>query len=257
MALYFIGIGPSIDYLSVKALEILSRVDKVIVDTYTSIVDNIDHIEDYIPGSIEIVYARRKDLEGGSIDKIVEEALSKDIALLVPGDPFIATTHDAIRIEAVKKGVKVEVIYGVSIYSMAASATGLQAYKFGKTVTLVYPTSFKPYSVIETIYDNMDRGLHTLLLLDLKLEEGIAMTIPEAVEILLTLEKELNGRRLPDAIAVGLAKLGTRDEKKVADYLRNLGNHDYPGPPHAIVIVGKLHPMEKEALETLCRLRIY
>ncbi len=256
MTIYFIGIGPSIKYLSIKAIEVLGRVEKIYIDTYTNIIPDfsVETIRRYCRGDVEIVYADRTMLEGRGIDAIVREAMEKEIALLVPGDPFIATTHDAIRVEALAKGVEVRVVYGVSIYSLAASATGLQAYRFGKTVTLVYPRGFKPYSVVETIYDNLDRELHTLLLLDLRIDEGVAMTIGEAVEILLDLEREYGGDKLGDTIAVGLARLGTDNEYVKADLLPSLAKYNYPPPPHSIVVVAKPHPMELEALHLIADL---
>lgn len=257
MTIYFIGLGPSPEYMSLKAIKVLERVDKIYIDVYTSIVPGsiYNFIRKYVRADAEIVFANRSMLEGKGINSIVEEARRKDIGIIIPGDPFIATTHDAIRIEALSKGVDVRVVYGVSIYSLAPSASGLQAYRFGKTVTLVYPHGFKPYSVIETIYDNLDRNLHTLVLLDLRLEENVAMTIPEAVDILLDLEREFSGKNiLGKVIAVGLAQIGAEKEYVRADLLPNLSKYNYPPPPHSIIIVAKPHPMELDALHLICRL---
>ncbi len=251
MTLYFIGLGPSIEYLSLKAIRVLKNADKIIVDTYTSLVPgfSIDYLRKVVGEKPVIVMARRSDLEGKAIDSIIEEALDKDIALLVPGDPFIATTHDAIRVEAYKRGVHIETVYGVSVYGIAASASGLQAYRFGKTVTLVYPIGFKPYSVIDTIYDNLSRNLHTLLLLDLKLDKGVAMTIPEAVHILLDLEREYAIEPFLDKVlGIGLARLGTSEEFVKADRLSNLDRYGYPKPPHSIIVVAKPHPIELDLM---------
>ncbi len=257
MTLYFIGMGPSIEYLSLKAIAILKSVDKVVVDRYTSIVPDysIDRLREIIGCKPVIVEASRSDLEGWSIKSIVEEAIEKDIALLVPGDPFIATTHDAIRLEALKKGVDVEVVYGVSVYCLVASASGLQAYRFGKSVTLVYPEGFKPYSVLETIYDNLKRGLHTLLFLDLKIDKGVAMTIPEAIDLLLSLDREYSSNPILDrVIGVGLAQIGTDRETVRADILSRLSSYEYPEPPHSLVIVAKPHPIELELLHYIGKL---
>jgi diphthine synthase len=251
--LYFIGIGLSIKHLTLEAIDAVRRVDKIYVDTYTSIVPDLD-INEFrrITGfNGEIIYAKRNMLEGEGIEKIVLEAMDKDIAILVPGDPFIATTHDAIRVEALKRGVRVVTINGLSIYSLAPSRTGLQAYRFGKTATLVYPEAFKPYYTIETIYDNLERNLHSLILLDLRIDENKAMRISEAVDILQDLDdKGLLGK----VLAVGIARLGSSDEFIIADRLVDLKKYDYPPPPHSIIIVAKPHPIELENLYYLCRL---
>lgn len=265
MTLYFIGLGPSLDYLSLKAIEILRRVDKIYIDTYTSIVPGFS-VEKLIEitgrDTKNIVLARRNDLEGEGIARIVSEAKEHDIAVLVPGDPFIATTHDAIRLEALEKGVNVAVVHGVSIHSLAASATGLQAYKFGKTVSLVYPREFKPYSTIEVIRDNLSRGLHTLVLLDLRLDEGIAMTINEAVDIMIRLEKEYcssisNCRPvLEDTLGIACVQLGTDNQVVKADLLPKLRDYDYPSPPHSIIVAGDLHPVELELVRHIGRMPV-
>ncbi len=249
MTLYFIGLGLSSKHLTLEAIEAIRSVDKIIIDTYTSIVYEFspEKITSINPKA-ELVLARRRDLEGRSISRIVEEAKTRDIAILVPGDPFIATTHDAIRIEALEKKVDVRIIHGISIYSVAASATGLQMYRFGKTVTLVYPEAFKPYSTIETIYDNLSRNLHTLVLLDLKLEENRAMTIKEAVDILLDLDED---KILADVIGVGLSRAGTPLQTIHADILSEIKKYEYPGPPECIVVVAKPHPLEVDALKLI------
>ncbi len=245
--LIFVGLGLSMKHLNIEAIEALRSADKIIVDSYTNIVPDfsVSELKKIIGGDREIILAKRRDLEGESIRRIIIEAKEKNIAILVPGDPFIATTHDAIRLEALEKGVPVKTVHNVSIYSVAPSAVGLQAYRFGKTVTLVYPTYFKPYSTIETIYDNLSRNLHTLLLLDLKLEENIAMTIPEAVEIILDLDQR---GILGKTLAVGIAQAGTNNQYLKADRLANLVNYEYPRPPHSIVIVAKPHPIELDML---------
>ncbi len=243
--LVFIGLGLNPKHLNLEAIEALKTIDKAYLDRYTSIIPGFspENLRRHYKG--ELVIADRSMLEGRGIKRIVDEASKMNIAVIVPGDPFIATTHDAIRLEALIKGVEVRVVHNISVYSAAASATGLQAYRFGKTTTLVYPEAFKPYSTLETIYGNIGRNLHTLVLLDLKLEKDKAMTIPEAVEILLDLDEK---RVLNQYLAIGAARIGSSEERLVADKLENLGKYNYPPPPHSIIIVAKPHPLELDAL---------
>ncbi len=250
--LVFIGLGLSTKHLTLEAIQYLYRVDKIIVDTYTNIVPDLSkELFEYIGREKEIIWAERKDLEGTSIKEIVEEARGRDIAIVVPGDPFIATTHDAIRVEALKQGVKVVVVNGLSIYSLAVSRTGLQAYRFGKTVTLVYPDYSKPYSVIDAIYDNLERNLHTLVLLDLRVKENKYMDIGEAIGLLLDMDEK---NMLDKVIGIGLARIGCLDEMIVADKIGELDKYSYPGPPHSIIIVAKPHPIELDNLRYIAGL---
>ena len=54
----------------------------------------------------------------------------------------------------------------------AVGASGLQLYTFGQAVSLVFFTdTWKPDSFYARIKENSDLGLHTLVLLDIKVKE--------------------------------------------------------------------------------------
>ena len=54
----------------------------------------------------------------------------------------------------------------------AAGACGLQLYNFGQTVSLVFFTdTWRPDSFYDRIQENAGLGMHTLLLLDIKVKE--------------------------------------------------------------------------------------
>lgn len=250
--LVFVGLGLDPGDLNLKAIHYMKIADEVILDTYTSILpkDYYEFLEKLVVGK-KITYARRGDLEGGEARRIAEEARNKNIIILTPGDPFIATVHDAIRVEALARGVEVVVVNNVSILTKAIAKCGLQSYKFGKMVTLVYPDVSKPYSVINVIYDNLSRNLHTLLLLDLRLEENRLMKIPEAIDLLIDMDYE---GKLRDKISVAIARLGFREEFVVADRFVNLKKYTYPDPPHSLIITSTLHPIELENLYYICGL---
>ncbi len=261
MTLYIAGFGTSLDYVTRRLLEVLREADKVYIDSYTSIAPGLD------PGTVsrlapraEVVVADRRMLEEGQ-GEIIEEARGRNVVVLVPGDPMLATTHVTLRIEAVKRGVPVELIHGVSGLQAVISLTGLQVYRFGRTVTLVYPEEgLRPYSTVEYTWENLRRGLHTLILLDLRLDEGKAMTIPEAVEILLGLEEELAREEgvepmIRHSLLVGVARAGTRDAKCVAGSPDKVASAEYPPPPHSLIVTApRLHPVEEEALHYFCGL---
>lgn len=244
--LVFVGLGYSLRQLTLEALEELKSADMIYIDTYTSLYeDPLTTIAELNPRAI-VVLARRRDLEGPAIRDVLEHAKTKKVVVAVPGDPFIATTHDAILSEAIKEGVKVKIVHGISFITMAYSRLGLQSYRFGKHVTLVQPRYFKPYSTIQVIYDNLSRNLHTVVLLDLDVEERRAMTIPEAVDVLLDLDYS---GELKDHMALGVARLGWRDEKICANSVQGLKLYKYPPPPHSIIILAQLDPVEARFVE--------
>jgi diphthine synthase len=54
----------------------------------------------------------------------------------------------------------------------AVGVCGLQLYNFGQTVSLVFFTStWKPDSFYDRVKENADLGMHTLMLLDIKVKE--------------------------------------------------------------------------------------
>ncbi|MEM2744540.1 MAG: SAM-dependent methyltransferase, partial [Nitrososphaerota archaeon] len=125
MTLFFIGLGINgCKYLTLKGLEILKKSNKIFLDIYTSKINEKDIKELSKLISKEIIIANREMLENGAL-KIIEEAKDKNIAILIPGDPFIATTHISLKELAIERNIKIETIHGVSIVSAAISLSGL------------------------------------------------------------------------------------------------------------------------------------
>jgi len=174
---------------------------------------------------------------------------------LVPGDPLIATTHVDLRIRAEKQGIKTRVVHGASIVSAVVGLSGLQNYKYGRSVTIPFSNqglvSETPYNVIRA---NKKLGLHTLCFLDIKAEEKRYMTVKEGMEALLSVEKQKRQRVVtPETIAVGVARAGSTVPVVKADRVNELLKFDFGAPPHSIVFLGRLHFMEAEALIALAK----
>lgn len=104
-------------------------------------------------------------------DEILEGASVDNVALLVVGDPFGATTHADIVIRARELNIPVDVVHNASIMN-AVGACGLQLYNFGQTVSIPFWTdTWRPDSWLARIEENARIGLHTLVLLDIKVKE--------------------------------------------------------------------------------------
>ncbi|SRR6266446_565234 len=117
-----------------------------------------------------LVLADRGMIETES-DEILRDAHTQDVALLVVGDPFGATTHTDILLRARALGIPTRVIHNASIMN-AVGACGLQLYNFGQTVSLVFFTdTWRPDSFYDRVRENVDLGMHTLVLLDIKVKE--------------------------------------------------------------------------------------
>lgn len=162
----------------------------------------------------------------------------------------------------------------------AIGACGLALYNFGQSVSLVFFTeTWKPDSFYDRVKENTDIGLHTLLLLDIKVKEpseenlarlvistcrtlqlltGISlrgrkiyeppryMSIPQAVSQLI----ETEGLRVSGTLsaektlAIGMSRVGGGDEHQriVCGTLAELASHPadaFGEPLHSLIIVGK------------------
>ncbi len=250
--LVFIGLGLNDEKgISIKGLEETKIADYVFMELYTSVMPefNLQRFETLCGKKIQIVSRRELEEENGAI--ILEAARKGKVAFLVPGDPFIATTHVTLRIDAEKHGIKTRIIHGASIISAIISLSGLHNYKFGKTVTVPFPENFSetPYNVVA---QNKKFGLHTLCLLDLKTNEKQFLNINQAIAMLLEVEqKNKKGVITPDTAAVGIARAGSNNPTLKADFVKNLVNYDFGKPPYSLIFPGDLHFMETESLIAL------
>ena len=238
---YLIGLGLTEKDISFRAFEILKKVDKVYVDTYTNFFDyDFNWLKSEI--KVKIILLSREDIE--QTPTFLDEAKDKAIALLVSGDPLVATTHTDILLRARKNGIKTEILHASSIYS-AISVTGLHIYRFGKTASIPYPEdNFFPKSFYDTILDNLNRNLHTMLLLDIKREKNLFMSPKEALDIL----EELDSQRIIKKIIIA-SRIGQKSQKIIYGDIRDIIKLDkgyYGNPPHTIVIPADLHFAEEE-----------
>ncbi len=233
-------------------LERMRESDRVLAEFYTSLlVDGaVDRISALIGMEVELL-GRGEVEEGGFVVEALRD--SDRVCFLTAGDPLMATTHQEIRLSAMREGIEVEVIHSASIQTAAPGISGLQHYKFGRTTTLAFPEKgFFPTSPLDVIADNLGRGIHTLVLLDIKAEEGRYMTIGEGIEMLLKMEEAEGGGVIGMKLkAVGIARAGRPDLRAAYGSLDELRNMDFGPPPHCIVIPGKLHFMEEEMLQEL------
>ncbi|WP_297421730.1 diphthine synthase [Thermococcus sp.] len=250
MAIYFIGLGLYDERdITLKGLETVRKCDVVFAEFYTSLLagTTINRIEELIGKSIHRL--NREDVELNFEKNVLNEAKSKDVAFLTVGDPMVATTHSDLRIRAKKAGIKSYIIHAPSIYS-AIAITGLHIYKFGKSTTVAYPEkNWFPTSHYDVIRENLERGLHTMLFLDIKAEQNRYMTANEAMEILLQIEEmKGDGVFTPDTLVVVLARAGSLNPTLRAGYVKDMMNENFGRQPHVMVVPGKLHIVEAEYL---------
>ncbi|MHA2059923.1 MAG: diphthine synthase, partial [Candidatus Ranarchaeia archaeon] len=242
--LRFIGLGlGGIDGFSQKGLTYSRAAYKVFVDGYTNFLEETmkNDLESILDK--EVIILKRKDVEQNAETAILSHTENGDVVFLIPGDPMISTTHVDLRLRAHKKGIKTSIIHGASIQTAAFSVVGLENYKGGRSVTIPFPQEEKPsvISPIEKICENVDRGLHTLVYLDVKREENRFMTIHEGIKIILEMAQISHTDCISsDTLMIGVARVGFSDLRVKANQAKDLLLEDFGKPPHVLIIPGKL-----------------
>jgi len=230
--------------ISIRGLEEVKKSDVVYAEFYTNVWHNsINNLEEMTGKKITIL--KRSDVES---TKILGEAKTKNVCLLVSGDPLVATTHIDLILESRKQGIKTRIVHSSSIVS-AVGETGLQLYKFGKTVTIPFPDKtgdVLPQSVYDSIKNNLSNGLHTLLLLDVDIENGKNLSVNDGLRILLKMDKE---KLLDNKKLIVMSKTGSDEQKIFYDDIHELPKKQHELPA-VIILPGKLHFQEEEFLES-------
>lgn len=249
--LYIIGLGLYDEKdISVRGLEIIKKCELVFLEHYTAILQiPVEKLEEFY--GKKVIVADR-DMVESSAETFLEPAKTKDVALLVVGDVFGATTHSDIFVRCQQQGVELRVVHNASIMN-AVGCCGLQLYRFGQTVSVCFwSDDWKPKSYYPKIKLNQQNNMHTLVLLDIKVKERSLeniikgrnifepprfMTINQCVEQLLQVEsEEKQGVFNEDMYVIGLARVASPTQKIVYGKMKDLLNYDFGEPLHCVII---------------------
>ncbi len=246
--LVFIGLGLHDEKgITLRGLEEARAADVVFAEFYTSALlgTRLEALAALV--GKPITRLTREEVEDGA--KILDAAKNRRVAFLVAGDPMVATTHVDLRLRAAAAKIPTRVVHGVSILGAAAGALGLQAYKFGRTTTVPFPSpGFTPTSPLDPLLENRKAGLHTLVLLDLR-EDGSFLDPKEALQSLLRMAESKGTSDFgPTALVCVLSRVGSPDVRMVAGAAADLMHQDLGPPLHCLVVPGTLHFLEKDAL---------
>jgi diphthine synthase len=251
--LTFVGLGLYDERsITVEGREALQTADRIFAEFYTSklVGTDLQRLEYYHDASFEIL-----DRAGVEQDPepVLDAAESDDIAFVTAGDTMISTTHVDLRLRAHDRGIRTRIVHGTTAQSAASSLTGLQNYRFGKATTLPFPDAHGggdvPGSVVDTIRDNRDRNLHTLVYLDIKIDdphwdgEEEFMRADQAASLL--------ADEFGSELGVVVARAGSANPVVAADRIDRLAETDFGRPLHLLIVPGTLHDMERDALREL------
>ena len=113
-------------------------------------------------------------------------------------------------------------------------------------------TKIAPLSVYDIILKNLLAELHTLILLEYNIDEGIYIKPNESLNQLLSLELEQKKQVFTESSFIIIAsRIGMKKQEIQAGLVKDLINIEYDKPPYCIIIPSKLHFTEIESLELI------
>ena len=246
--LWFVGLGISgFKSIPIEALDVLSKADIVYLEQFTSPIgkSDLDKIKDATKGEFKL--AKRWLVEDGS--EILKNAKKKKVVLLAYGDPYIATTHIELRERAIKEKIKTISIHASSSLTSMIGECGLHFYKVGRIATIMseMKSLTTPYYVI---YKNIIEGNHTVLLLEYNQDKDFFLDPKDALKGLLETEKgQIRNVISKDTYGIVASRIGFKDQTIVSGKISSLKKKDFGKPPHTVIIPGRLHFTESDALK--------
>lgn len=238
--LYLIGLGlGDKNDITLKGLDAIKKSDFVYLESYTSKINSsLKDLEELYKK--KIILADRNAIENNQYN-ILSQAKKSNVAILIIGDIFFATTHFSLYIQANKQNIDTELIFNASIVS-AVGVTGLFLYNFGKITSIPFEDQ-NIKTPLEVLKLNQKNNLHTLFLLDLEPKSNKYMPIKDAAKYLITNKVTKN------TLAFGLISIGSKD-KVVVKTLDEFTKINYDKFPQCMIIPSKkLHFIEQEALD--------
>lgn len=247
--LFLVGAGLIPEHITLQALDILKKCEKIFLDTYTSTFAEGTLLElEKIVGK-KIFPLKRNHLEENSGD-IFALAKKNNIAVLVFGNPLTATTHIQLVLDARRQRIKTEIIAGISITNFLAK-TGLDEYRFGRTCTIAeHKKNFEPDSFFGFIESNQKSNLHTLCLLDTG-DGKKFMSAGQAIELLEKIAKKKGSGILSDCKIVIMAAAGGKNEKIIFCDFETAKKTRLNVFPQSLIICADLNEKEKEVTGAL------
>jgi len=246
--LSFVGLGISgFESIPIEGLDIISNADIVYLEQFTSPISksDLDKIQNVIKG--EFKSAKRWLVEDGN--EILEMAKEKDVVLLAYGDPYIATTHIELRARAIENKTETRSIHASSSLTSMIGECGLHFYKVGRIATIMseMKSLTTPYYII---YKNLIEGNHTILLLEYNQDKDFFLDPKDALKGLLETEQGQRRKVLTESsYAIVASRIGFKDQTIISGKISSLINKNFGKPPHTVIVTGRLHFTESDALK--------
>ena len=248
--LWFVGLGISgTRSIPIEVVKIIQKADFVYLESFTSPIykQQEEEIKNMVNGSFKI--AKRWLVEDGQ--EILKASKSSTVILLSYGDPYIATTHIELRTRAKLEKIETNTIHSASVITSMIGEAGLQFYKVGRIVTIMNEKKsiITPYTAI---FKNLIQGLHSVILLEYNQDENYFLDPKDAISSILDVEKEQKRNVVnKNTFAIVASRIGFKTQKITSGKFSNLLKVNFGEPPHSIIITGKLHFTESDAINVL------
>lgn len=248
--LWFVGLGVSgPDSIPKEVGKIIQKADLVYLESFTSPIykEHEEDIKNLVNGNFKI--AKRWLVEDGQ--EILKAAKNSTVVLLSYGDPYIATTHIELRTRAKLENIETKTAHSASAITSMIGEVGLQFYKVGRIVTIMSEKKSitAPYRII---FKNLIEGIHSVILLEYNQDENFFLDPKDAILSLLDAEKEQKRNVVNEnTFAVVVSRIGLKTQKITSGKFTNLLKTNFGEPPHSIIITGKLHFTESDAISVL------
>jgi diphthine synthase len=269
--LYLVGTGVNeYNSMSLDSISVLQKSDFVFIERFTGYLSDvfIDHIYSFLSPfpnvgkkNPELQVVNRWFIEDGR--DILQKAKDNDVSIIIYGDPLIATTYVELLVRAKKQSVNYRIIHASSGISTLMGESGLHPYKFGKMVTMM-TDPMSSITVYNTIYENLCRGLHTLILTEYRYDDkennrsakinDASFFLPpiKVIELLLDRESEFKLLNLSeDSFIIVASKVGTNQSQIKSGKIKSFLKSEFEKGHTSIIIPGSLHFTEEDSIRSL------
>ncbi|MEM0123517.1 MAG: diphthine synthase [Conexivisphaerales archaeon] len=244
--IYFIGLGLNPPYtIPWEGIKLSDRCAIKYLDNYSTKIDS--KLVGELKKQLGVQPASRSILE--DFNKIINDAKNQDVCIYIYGDPFIATTHQALKIEAIKRAVAVKSIYASSFLNVLLGETGLHIYKIGFIGTLLGDEKSSTQYIYRNVKRSLEIGRHSILIV---YSSDNDLTLKESLDLLISVESYYKeGVFGPNTRLIVAGDLGKEGQEIIAGKIKDLKQIEYNHKIFVIVVPSELHFTEEESLRSV------
>ncbi len=246
--IYFIGLGLNPpETIPVAGIKLSNEIDIKFLDIYTTKIDKglIAVLEE----RLHVQPANRSVLE--DFNKIINLAKNQDLCIYIYGDPFIATTHQALKIEALKRGISVKSIYAPSFLNALLGETGLHIYKIGFIGTLLANDKSSAQYIYRNVKKSLEMGKHSILIV---YSSDEVLTLKESLGLLINVENNYKENVFgPNTGLIIAGDLGKEEQEIISGKIKDLEQIEFNHSIFVIVVPSELHFTEEDSLRLMVK----